>query len=1388
MNRRGSRPGADSTTVLLLDRLSGTPRDLSLYEQVITVENTSGELPQPGLGYFGDGVRLGNIGVSPENGLPRIKIAQAASLDLGTLLTFETAYYRANTADATYYIASRKDGSNNLSWEVKHANFAITFAIENPSGTGDTLSISVPIGQNLTTLARWYYVRFVADLNNGWLYGFLNGNLRAKKSTALVALRTASLGPLYIGANARLSSSLDYSFGGHISNVKLRNVADFDETTLPQNILLSDHITTKQTRALEYDLGEIVESNTWVDDTAGGFYTSAASLGLINFLVDDTDLAGFTLTTSGGVTTTLTKVGNITDVDSTANTYCYDAASNRIYANPNPSTYATALLRVTYRCADHTLAIAGRNYRGTLVVSDAGHLATNYIFAPLPLSSGGRIAISRQHPDHPASFGGESSSKIVWPGAPVRLYKIFDHGSWSEKIPIFTGYVETSPADDRDVIAVNIGPRHMKLDKVVVEPHTINVTDYPYAPKEAIGYKFPTIWGVGHLRVPAPCVDVTPTVISGVTCYKRKISARAITSITQLGSGNSALLYFTNVDLSVGTLYSSEAPTTELWANVSGYGTPSSATSAAGIFIKSFSTPTEAITDPMTWLKTWLSLLIDLPSSAMSDSTWANTATRVLLGRRFCEVMDGLGSGAAELQRFFQETVTFLRPYVDGTYGWSDVDKTTVSSGVLRDCNIISDLWYNDIDKLSRRADGECYEYQLRSDGTTSSSAPFSLSPLKSDVRYLLNPGWNPPGGKTRFMSTGSANNWLQNMVRRFLEEVGQLRDITVSPKYASIKVLDVLTDYTSNSQAGNGARLRVFSREETPEGNLKLIVVPETLFPANGAQPYDIRDSYGPQRHFSFGKSSGQSVSSAGVWSVVGDYTKLFQGSVCRFPPSGVSHRLAIRAQRIGGSNDTDLAFRLRTASGHTIASIAGVTTAAQFVSTTSFTNIPTIDELIWLEVQTNYGATGTVWSASWESEETAASPGDPISGTTLWEASLGVAGATLGTTNRVGLKPTHHFSYGNSAGTALAATAGAWATVDNCERLWQGGFGTFPVGTSHRLQVYASGSAGTTQFRIYDFTNSQVVMGPVTGVGGLALYQSTTAGTIPESNARLRLQYLTVGAETAVIYSAGWEAKEAATPASEPVVPEVIYSDGNSAGVACATTGSKTVWKNVPLRAGQVVINRAYHETLGVTYQAALYCDPGAATDFAVRLRMRWYFGGTTFDQTMDFGTLTTAGLYIAGLYLGSGTSQAQMAMNDLQVTVEYSSTANTATVYSASLAALYTYDVTAEKYLTVPGRAGAFITTPMPVGARHRWAIRANGTGCSGFRPVIVSTDGPVVASDTLKVIADFGVITTDGVFVTEGLDNLAGLGVELRYSNGSGSPVVYAASLEALYPEE
>lgn len=1032
--RKGLPLGALASSAIHLPMWNGSTLDRGPDANTVTSTQTgAGPAVTYADGPFGDALQFGVTGTT---NYPRLEVTPsttwsgafrilcwARSQDPTNVRSLITR--RPVGGSFSYVFAARVSG-NDFSWTVW-----------NSVGSNTTCTPEVtfmPAG-----MARWCFWEF-GFVPSTCLYVKRDDQLWGYKATTLANVRSTVLGPIQIGSE--VSDAVSSQWTGQIAGVRIDTTSDIAATWGPN--IGPDRATRRGFVAVDIDLKENLEADTWTDDTTGGFYRAKSGIDLGSFIVGAEDVVSVKSTT-GTTTTTYAEVGNVTDLDAASNSYFYDAINSRLYSSENPASADVFMVAIRARFGTRTLRRGFRTYIPVLGEASAPERRMSAWNQPFDQGRQGSLSIAAQHADLPTGIASEEATAIAWKGAEFRMALMSDRLPWVQRIVLAKGIVDAQPEDQRDTLGATTFHEIGKFYRIPAGDKIADKATWPYIREEDDGYQWPSIFGRGHPRVRAVCVDTRPTTVGGVgPVYRRKICDHKIAAITRCGYGVTVGLPMYSIDLSVAELYTAAGPTYEVWVDVAGYGTASTSTSTPGTPYYTFGTESETDTTPVLVGQGLMTLYGGVAAVAYG-STWAATGARVLLERRWAETGDFLGF----LQRHLSEEICHTY-YVPSTELWEfeDVVKSDALEWTLRDEDLLDESWRDDRSQLATRANIVAYVYTATSSGEVKKGSGTTLA-LKADPKYGVKATWTPLGGALGGMYTKADADLFIPKVQRFMEAPTWFHSVTVGSRFASIEQFAVVSDQTSRRPSAAGSRFRVMSVQPNPvQGTVSLEMVSETNYPGDAGSSTGstsdppVRDPFLPYSVIDYGDSAGTALATTGAWTPVGTHETISGVLTGQAFASAMTHRFQVYAQRTGGAADADFQLRIRDiTNGVTIASIAGVSTTAGFATASTSFTLPTGRCRVRLEYLLAAGVAGTLFTASWMAREnTGVLLSDKVGPLTIWETGV-----------RTG---------------ASCVVATAWTRVPS--------FGAgqlapvfVPADLSKRAVVYADG-AGTTGFQL--------------------------------------------------------------------------------------------------------------------------------------------------------------------------------------------------------------------------------------------------------------------------------------------------------------------------------
>ena len=1082
--RYGLPQGTTSATIFYLPMRDGETTDKSASALAASVPSGA-SAPSTAPGYYGDALQFGTGSNTSRLEFTGISWAGSFTVEFWAFVESGGSTLSAIARNAT-------TGGEKDVFDLRLSSTSVTARIVDDAAASYTITAAVArafVAADLMQGNRMMHVRLVHDAAGGFGYLFLDGQMVGKAAHTLGALATASLGPIQVGGEA--STTRTSQFIGRLEQVHIRNVADTSFDAMSAN-LRPDRLALRNEAAVEFDLEEDVQSDSWTADGGGGHYRALTGFTLGTFVVQPGDVVGVASRLSS-VTTTYTQVGNVTDLDAASNSYFVDAVNSRLYVSEDPAALASGtILAVQVRVpfATRGLVRGHRWYIPALVAATAGERRMNLWDEALSVGGGGTVSIAAQHASLPTAFGVEEGTGVVWTNMPARMRQWSPHLPWAALVKTFVGVVDAQPDDDGDTLSVRLVAEAGKFHRVRMEGAVCDTDTFPRAVADAIGYVWPTIHGTLHRHVPAKCVDTLPTTVSGqASMIRYKVANHPLTYMRLHYTGSPVAPYkgMRVIDLNVGEFWilGSGGPTTEVWVDCAGVGTPTTPTYASATPVGEFGDPADALTDGKSLIQDMLTRTLGISSSAF-DSTWAATAARILSLRRYAEQRGDASGYVGLLSSYLSELITFLYFRLSTEkWAWEDVVKADASDWTVEDIDCIAEQWpVADASRLARRANAKATAYRRDLTGKVFKYDATTLA-LKADDKYQRKATWDPFGGATAFASGATAKNWI-TAIRLLLEEPQRYPRLRLSGRFAQAEQFDVLTINTTRRPSAAVARHRGAAITPAADGSVEVLNMPEYPFPATGAAVVDTREIWSPQTHLEYGNSTGLSLAAtAGAWTAVDNHMQLWPRATWGGVPTGIAHRFQVRAQRIAGAADTDLQFRIRDLDGGaTLATINCSTTLGFQTAVTSFASIPTANARLCLEYQAAAGVTGTLHLAGWQSEE--------ASGCLLSEEMM----------------HTCLWSTGYRTG---AACTGASAAVPNLAMgMWDPA--RFRPGSKLLWLLYADGT-GTTTFTVQIST----LKSPDTSFGATPLIHF---GTIPTSAGFVEKVMTTTAGSTAAAF----------------------------------------------------------------------------------------------------------------------------------------------------------------------------------------------------------------------------------------------------------------------------
>jgi hypothetical protein len=972
MARAGMPLGVTADTALLLDFAHRELLDASANGNNAT---RFGGL-RVGDGYYGRGVTF--------SATSYLTVAQSASLDISGDLTLDFKL-RCPAFGADMIILERNsDPAGTLSWRVDVGTTGLlSLACRDSGGTLDTIStaeVLVPL--------RWYDARLVFD-TSAYMWLILDGQVWAKQATARASLKSASLGPLYIGRNA--AGTFPFT-GGSIAGLRIRAAADTSLDSCSCNLSPRDRITRRDVRVADIRLKEDISTDAETAD-GGAFWVAATDLTAL--AVDSQDLISVQRATAvGDALTTLTRHGNLTDVKAATGGWFYDTVTGRSYLSEDPDNYAHVIVVVRALFAYRGFVLGGRWVRSALLNADELERRTGAWFHGQPAGGGGMVTLAAQHPDFPATWLDELTSGVLWIGSEVYVSMVSDHLPWSERAKIGRFFVEAQPEAKADTLALQLTGLYARMYRRDMEATTVTLEDYSSAPASSVGKPLKAIFGRGHLRVEAVGINKTPT--SGRYAYRLTPPGFKIARINNVGAigSDSGGLDIYDVDLDGGQFTVAIPPpglmesvpadgiyADGVWADCDGYALTVADQTEAGP-VDSHGTGTDCTDSPQGLLKALLTLYAGF-STADFGSAWTVTAALATLPRRFVGHFSAPDAAREAVAAAQHETLTHLYPAASGLLEWEGVVKADAIEHTIRDFDVLNAETFADDSQVAQRSQITAYAYRIGESGELLIGTDVKLD-LKGLAKYAKQRTWFGPGGEgalTGIPTGGDALVWLEN-VRGFHEKRTIYERRRLSKKWmALLEIMDRVDDQIEAMPGAVAGRVRPLLWK-TGRDSLQIEAVREENYPASpGETPY-IGTGIQPFIHMRHGSVAGISLAdTAGVWTDVPDWADIVEDFDGFFTDTtSWPHTLAIRAKRTGGSGNTDLLFRLYAVNeaAVVVTLTGGFGTSEGYDSATDFSALESMVsfasagvDIVKLQYKTTNSATGTIYAQSWEMAE---------------------------------------------------------------------------------------------------------------------------------------------------------------------------------------------------------------------------------------------------------------------------------------------------------------------------------------------------------------------------------------------------------------------------------
>jgi hypothetical protein len=356
-------------------------------------------------------------------------------------------------------------------------------------------------------------------------------------------------------------------------------------------------------------------------------------------------------------------------------------------------------------------------------------------------------------------------------------------------------------------------------------------------------------------------------------------------------------------------------------------------------------------------------LLIQVAGFAAADVT-DSTGGRAGVYLRYTGPLADPSSFVEALRHLCSEGMVFLFPKRAGGWEIKDVRKADSSDWTVTDGDLVSERWIKDRSLMAQKVLGEAWFYHQNEDGTYTVGEAASLQ-TQAKARHGVQRTMDL--GRSWFYNATAWTTWADTAMGKMWVNPQVFWECRVSARFATIELMDVVTNSTSTIPSGVGTRYRPISIQPEEDGTVSMLCMSETLFPADGTSTPGTRPALLPLPVAQDGDDAGVVVAAGGPTAVenAGVVLGLSEGEGSWV--SGVTHRLVVEAERDGASA---LTFRLQDLQNAQTLGTTPAFGAVRGFQAVALSNLPSANARCELQ-STSTGGLSKYYGYHWEAIE---------------------------------------------------------------------------------------------------------------------------------------------------------------------------------------------------------------------------------------------------------------------------------------------------------------------------------------------------------------------------------------------------------------------------------